>query len=145
MSPARSAPQPPALLVLFDGVCGFCDASVRWLLDHDPQGVLHFAPLQGETAASLRSRHPEIPDDIDTVVVVEGEGARERVRLRAAAVLRILAVLPAPWRWLGILRFLPRSLLEGAYRAFAARRYRVFGQLDACRVPAEDERVRLLP
>ena len=79
------------------------------------------------------------------MVVVEGQGEGERVWLRAAAVLRILAVLPAPWRWLRFAGFLPRGLLEWAYRCFAARRYRLFGQLDACRVPRENERARLLP
>ena len=46
----------PAQLVLFDGVCGFCDLTVQWLLQHDRASVLRFAPLQGPTAAALRLR-----------------------------------------------------------------------------------------
>lgn len=130
-----------SLLILYDGVCVFCDTSVRWLMERDPRAAFRFAPLQGGTAAELRLRHPEIPEDIDTLVVVEGE----RVYLRSAAVLRIVARLPAPWRWLRALRVLPDSLLDLLYRGFARVRYRVFGRMDACRVPSADERARILP
>ena len=133
------------VLILYDGVCGFCDASVHWLLDHDPDGVFRFAPLQGGTAQALRQRHPEIPTDIDTLVVVDALGGDERVYLRATAVLRILEELPAPWRRLRAVRVVPGPLLDLAYRAFARLRYRVFGRLDACRVPSPDERARMLP
>lgn len=135
----------PGYLLLFDGVCGFCDGAVRWLLAHDPVGRLHFAPLQGETAAALRARHPEIPDDLDTAVLVESLPGGERIHLRARAVVGTLALLGAPWRWLAALRVLPDRWLDAAYRAFAGRRYRWFGRLDACRLPTPEERARFLP
>ena len=134
----------PARLVLFDGVCGFCDDAVRWLLAHDPVGRLHFAPLQGETAARLRRLHPEIPGDLDTLVYVESEGGRSRVYLRSQAIWRTCAQLSGPWRWLAWLRLLPRPLSDAGYRFFARNRYRWFGQLDACRIPDAEERRRFL-
>lgn len=130
-------------LVLFDGVCGFCDRMVGWLMARD-RGRLRYAPLQGETAAALRARHPEIPVELETVVYVETEGACERVSLRSEAAFRILGQLRAPWRWLALLGWLPRSLMDPAYRAFARRRYRLFGRLDECRIPAPEERARML-
>ena len=48
----------PELIVLYDGVCGFCNGSVRWLIEREAGARLHYAPLQGETAAALRARHP---------------------------------------------------------------------------------------
>src|SRR5262245_17251873 len=56
-----------ALIVLFDGACAFCNRAVDWLLRRDPEGRLRFAPLQGETAARLRARHPEIPAALETI------------------------------------------------------------------------------
>jgi predicted DCC family thiol-disulfide oxidoreductase YuxK len=138
-------PELPPRLVLFDGVCGFCAAAVQWLLAHDPAGRLHFAPLQGETAARLRRLHPEIPQDLDSLVLVESEGRRSRVYLRSQAIFRTGAQLAGAWRMLGWLRCLPRALAEAAYRAFARRRYRWFGRLEACRVPAAAVRARFLP
>ena len=132
----------PARIVLYDGVCGFCNGSVRWLAARDRTAGLHFAPLQGETAAALRARHPEIPTALETIIFVE-DG--ERVSLQSAAVFRVLRELPAPWRWGAALRpLLPRSVWDAAYRAFARRRYRWFGRLDACPIPPPELRARIL-
>jgi predicted DCC family thiol-disulfide oxidoreductase YuxK len=135
----------PSRLVLFDGVCGFCDGAVRWLLEHDPAGRLGFAPLQGETAARLRRLHSEIPFELETLVLVESERGSSRVFLRSEALWRVCAQLAGPWRWLAFLRWLPRSLLDFCYGQFARRRYRWFGQLEACRVPDASERERFWP
>lgn len=135
----------PARLVLFDGVCGFCDGAVRWLLEHDPSGRLGFAPLQGETAAAFRRLHPEIPVDLETLVLVESEGERSRVYLRTEALWRVCAQLAGPWRWLAWLRWLPRSLRDFGYGIFVRRRYRWFGRLEACRIPDAAESARFWP
>ena len=112
---------PPARIVLYDGVCGFCNGSVRWLSARDRAGRLHYAPLQGETAAALRARHPEIPTALETIAFVE----EDRVSLQSAAVFRVLRELGPPWRWIAAVRWLlPRALWDAAYRAFARRRYR---------------------
>ncbi len=132
----------PPKLVLYDGVCGLCDKSVQWLLAHDPEGTLHFAPLQGETAAAVRARHPEVPDEIATIVFVERGADGERVFLRSRAAFRIASHLPGPVRWLALLRVFPRFLTDLAYRLVAAVRYRVWGKLDQCRVPTPSERAR---
>jgi predicted DCC family thiol-disulfide oxidoreductase YuxK len=135
---------PAPRLVLYDGVCGFCDASVRWLLARDERGRFRFAPLQGAAAAALRERHPEIADSLDSIAYVDAGDGSERVHLRSDAVFRILAELDRPWRWLAMLRWLPRPLTETGYRIFARLRYRVFGRLDQCREPTPAERQRFL-
>ena len=132
----------PQRLVLYDGVCAFCDGAVQWLLAHDPAGRLDFAPLQGETAAGLRRLHPEIPTDLDTIVYVESAAGSSRVFLRAEAIWRTCAELSGPWRRLAWLRWLPRALSDVCYRAFARNRYRWFGRLDVCRIPDAAQRQR---
>jgi predicted DCC family thiol-disulfide oxidoreductase YuxK len=130
-------------IVLFDGVCGFCDRLVRWLLARDA-GRFVYAPLQGRAAAALRARHPEIPAGLETLVYVESGDAGEQVYLRSDAMFRVMAQLPAPWRWLAALRHLPRALTDFAYARFVRRRYRLFGRLEACRLPDPDQRSRFL-
>jgi predicted DCC family thiol-disulfide oxidoreductase YuxK len=137
-------PAASAGVVLFDGVCGFCDSAVRWLVRHDPEGRLRFAPLQGATADGLRARHPEIPTGLETLVYVETVGGGERVFLRSEAVFRACAAISGAPRWVGLAARLPRALTDLGYRLFARVRYLVFGRLDACRVPGPGERERML-
>lgn len=138
-------PLPASPVVFYDGHCGVCDASVQWLLTHDRAGTFRFAPLQGDTAAALRERHPEMPAELDSVLLVEPSDAGERVSWHSTAVFRILARLPWPWRALAWLGALPRPLTDLGYRLFARVRLAVGGKRDACRIPTPAERARFLP
>jgi predicted DCC family thiol-disulfide oxidoreductase YuxK len=128
-------------IVLYDGTCGFCHGAVRWLLRHERDHALRFAPLQGSTAAALRVNHPKIPDNVSTVVLVE----RERVWLRSKAFLYAARHLRVPWRWIYGARWLPAVVLDLGYRFVAAIRYRVWGRAELCDLPAPDQRTRFLP
>lgn len=130
----------PGPIVLYDGECGLCNRSVKFLIKRDG-GQLYYAPLQGETAAALREQHPEIPKTLESVVLVE-DG---KVRLRSKAFLYGAKFLTAPWRWAYYLRWLPAFLLDLGYRVIARVRYRVWGKYDTCQLPTTDERAKLLP
>ncbi|MCB9777143.1 MAG: DUF393 domain-containing protein [Alphaproteobacteria bacterium] len=137
----------PRHLVLFDGNCGFCDHAVQFLLDRDRDGRLSFAPLQGETAAGVRARHPDMPADLDSLVYVQvDEAGQERVYWYSRAAVRIGRQLPGLWGALSWVAWtMPWFLRDLAYRAFARVRYRIFGTVDACRIPTPGERERFLP
>ena len=141
-----SSTPPVSRLVLFDGVCVLCDSSMRWLLDADRDGRLSFAPLQGETAKEVLARHPEVTGDLSTVVYVRDFSiSGETVYTRSDAVASILRDLGGGYRVLALFRFLPRFLRDALYDWVAARRYRWFGKLDACRLPRKGEEKRFLP
>lgn len=127
-------------IVLFDGVCQFCNAGVNFILDHDRQGRIRFAALQSATGQALLAKFGLRRDRLDTLVLVEGN----RFALRSTAALRIARYLDPPWPVLCALLFLPGFLRDGAYELLAANRYRWFGQLDACRVPTPELRERFL-
>jgi len=131
---AGEVPAQPERLILYDGACGLCLGAVGWLRRHDRDGALRFEPLQGDVAARARARHPELPPGVETVVLLE-DG---RVELRSRAILGALRHLPAPWRWLAVMRRLPRWMLDPAYRLVARLRPR--GEASAaCRAPARAE------
>ncbi len=143
--PSDPAEPVPPRLVLFDGYCGLCDRTVQWLLRHDSEGRLRFAPLQGDTAALVRARHPEIPTELDSLLYVEREDGVEQVLWRSRAVFRIARQLPGAVRLLSWLCILPRFLTDLGYRLVARMRHRLWGRLEACRVPGPGERARFLP
>jgi predicted DCC family thiol-disulfide oxidoreductase YuxK len=125
-------------IVLFDGVCNFCDQAVMFIVDRDRSGYFAFAPLQSPTGERLLASHGM--SGISTIVVVEGE----RVYTRSAAALRIARRLDGLWPLLRVLWLIPKPLRDAAYGYFAANRYKWFGQLDACRVPTPELRSRFL-
>ncbi len=130
----------PGPVVLYDGECGLCHRSVKFLIARD-RGQLYYAPLQGETAAALRARHPEIPTTLESVVLVD----RDRVFLRSKAFLYVAKYLTRPWRWGYQLRWLPAVVLDLGYRLVARVRYRIWGKYEACQRPTVEQQAQLLP
>jgi predicted DCC family thiol-disulfide oxidoreductase YuxK len=136
-----AADLPPAPLVLYDGDCGFCARSVQWILAHELDHDILFAPLQGPTAARARQRYPRIPQSIDSVVYIHGG----RAHLRSKAMLHASSHMRPPWRWVYALRWFPAVILDLGYRVLAAVRYRIWGHADACRLVTPEQRRRFLP
>lgn len=142
MEALNPAPAPlPRRLLLFDGVCGMCNRFVNWAMDHDPSGALVFAPLQGETAAALRVKHPQIPDNLDTLVFIE-DG---QVYLFSDSVLHASRHLRSPWPHAAKLLWVPRFVRDLVYRLIARNRYSIWGKEESCRVPSDAEIARFLP
>ena len=139
------------LLVMFDGHCGFCNASVRWLLRRDRRDRLRFVALESVSAATVLARH-EVGGSMaggatpETILVVRDTGgAAESVLVRSDAVVALLRELPRPWPWVGVaLRLIPQALRDLGYRLVARWRYRIWGRLESCPVPSAEERERFL-
>ncbi len=54
------------LLVIYDGHCGLCNRTVRWLLARDRHDRLRFAPSSAPAVAAVLTRHgfpPAMPDN----------------------------------------------------------------------------------
>lgn len=133
---------PQAPLIVFDGLCRFCDGGMQWVLRHDRRGVFRFAAAQSAGGrARLAAAGVELKGDTPgTIVVIDGA----RVWTHSEAVIEIASRLGAPWSMARLARVVPRGLRDPVYRAFAKRRTQWFGRLDACRVPTPEERARFL-
>lgn len=131
------------LVLLYDGLCGFCNGTVQFILARDHGGSMRFAPLQGDFARETFARHPDLRG-IDSLVLVErgATPADERVLVRSEAVLGIADYLGGAWRAARALRLVPRALRDWGYDLFARFRYRLFGRYDACPVPSPEVRAR---
>jgi predicted DCC family thiol-disulfide oxidoreductase YuxK len=127
-------------IVLFDGVCNFCSASVNWIIRRDKRARFRFAPLQSATGERLQREHGLDPSAIDTMLLVD-DG---RAYLRSSAALRIVRDLSFPWPLLYAFIIVPAPIRDFFYTAFANRRYRWFGKKDDCMVPSQRVRDRFL-
>jgi predicted DCC family thiol-disulfide oxidoreductase YuxK len=141
--PAGASASHGGPLVLFDGVCNLCNATVNFLIDRDRRGRLRFAALQSSAATNeLRTLGVSLPEGPpESLLLVEGG----RVYQHSTAALRIARHLTSPgWRLAPALLAVPRPLRDAVYRWVAKNRYRWFGRSDVCRVPTADLRSRFL-
>jgi predicted DCC family thiol-disulfide oxidoreductase YuxK len=138
------------LEVVFDGHCGLCNRTVRWLIRHDRRDRLRFVAAESAIAAALLARHKinsaDAQLDPTTILVVLNFGdPAERVLARSDAAVALLAELSQPWPAVAaVLRWIPRPLRDLGYRLIARWRYRIWGRLENCPIPTADERARFL-
>ena len=132
-----------APVLLYDGVCGFCNKAVQTILKHDRRGELRFAALQSEFGQGVLRRHPEL-EGVDSVVFVEPAPGGERVYVRSDAALRVAAYLGGPWRLFLIAGVIPAPVRDFLYNLVARYRYRFFGKYDACLLPPPEVRARFI-
>lgn len=140
---ASGGPTRPAHpTVLFDGVCNLCDATVRFVLDHERDDELRFAALGTETADRILAAAgvADTSSVPDSVLLVDADG----VHACSEAALRIARHLRAPWRWSVVFRAIPRPVCDAFYRFIARHRYRWFGTRESCRLPRSGETDRFL-
>jgi predicted DCC family thiol-disulfide oxidoreductase YuxK len=132
-------------VMLYDGVCGFCNKSVKLILDRDRRGTMHFAALQSDFGKAVIARHPEL-QGVDSVVVLEraGETGAERVFVRSTAAMKLAAYLGGGWKLFLAFRILPAPLRDYLYDQFARNRYRLFGKYDTCLLPPPEVRARFI-
>jgi predicted DCC family thiol-disulfide oxidoreductase YuxK len=137
------APAAPVDHVFYDGDCGFCHGSVRFLAARDRSGALRYAPLGGPSFLALvpEGERAGLPDSL---VVRTAHG---RLLVRSDAALHCLHRLGGGWRALAtVLGAVPRGLRDAGYDAFARSRRRWFARpADACPIPSGALRARLDP
>lgn len=127
-------------ILFFDGVCNLCSASVQFVIEHEQAPTLRFASLQSDLARAVLPPLGVDPARLESLVLVEGGVASTR----STAALAIARHLRAPWRWLTVCRVVPRVLRDVVYGLIARNRYRLFGQKEACWLPAPALKARFL-
>ena len=127
-------------VILFDGVCNFCNGAVNFVISRDRDGYFKFAALQSAVGEELLDKHGIDKVETDSVVLIEDDKAY----LHSSAALRIVRRLPGLWPVLYGLIIVPKGIRDWAYRLFAKHRYRLFGRREECMIPTPEIRTRFL-
>jgi len=127
-------------VVLFDGVCNFCDASVNFIIKHDENKIFRFASLQSPAGQKLVKEYRMDKPGLDSIILIENG----RAYTHSTAALKIAAGLKGIWSWAHALIYLPRGLRDLFYKLIARNRYRLFGKKDECMIPTPEVRERFL-
>ncbi len=127
-------------LVLFDGVCNFCNFWVRFALKHDKKGKLKFTSLQGETAKTVLPQFGIDPYIITSVIFIENGIAYHE----STAALKICRHLDGGWKLFYALIIIPTFIRDGIYKWIGKNRYKWFGKQETCMLPTAEQRARFV-
>ena len=132
-------------VILYDGVCGLCNRSVRLVLKRDRKGMFRFASLQSSAGREILARHGIAPDALGTFYVVRDfKLAGERVLSKSAAAIYTAERLGGAWKAATMLRVLPSRIRDWMYDTIARHRYRMFGRYETCPLPEARYRDRFI-
>jgi len=126
-------------IILFDGQCVFCDHSVQFILKRDVGEVFRFASLQSDIGQQLLKQY-NVDVSMDSIVVIY----LNKVYTQSDAAIVIAQRFKGLWKLLVIVKFIPKWLRDKMYVVIAKNRYRLFGEMETCRIPTEEERRRFL-
>jgi predicted DCC family thiol-disulfide oxidoreductase YuxK len=127
-------------VILFDGTCAFCERAVTFIARRDPPGHFRFGASQSPQAASLLAPYGLSRQTARSIILLE-DG---QVYLRSTASLRIAAHLTWPWSLARVFLVVPVPIRDAVYRVVAAIRHRVAGKSNACEIPPEGIRERMI-
>ena len=135
----------PYPILLYDGDCAFCNASVQFVLRHDRRGTLRFAAIESALGRKVKEGHSELKD-IDSLIWFEPDHAvgGKEIYVKSAAAFQILRYLGGWWR-LGLMaKVAPSLLIDWCYDMFARHRHRFLRRAEACIVVPPEEKHRFM-
>jgi predicted DCC family thiol-disulfide oxidoreductase YuxK len=128
-------------IVLFDGVCNFCNDSVRFIIKRDQQDLYRFASLQSDLGQQLTSERGIDTKEVDSIILIQ---PGEAYYTKSDAALEIAKYLGGLYSLLGIFQYLPTGFRNLFYDFIARNRYKWFGKKETCPMPSKEEQDKFL-
>jgi predicted DCC family thiol-disulfide oxidoreductase YuxK len=127
-------------IILFDGVCNYCNNVVNKIIENDINNLFVFAAIQSEIGQKIIN-YIGLNPNIDSIVLYQPGQA---YFVKSEAALRIFTQLGGKFSLLKIVYVLPETLRNFAYDYFAKNRYNWYGKTNTCRIPNVNEKDKFL-
>jgi len=127
-------------IILFDGVCNFCNYWVNFILDRDFKKIFLFCPLQSKAGQNLLEKFQLPKNEFNTFVLIMDEN----YLIKSDAAIHIAVHLKGWASVFKFARFIPKSIRDFIYDFIAKHRYKIFGKQEYCRIPTDEEKSRFI-
>lgn len=127
-------------VILFDGVCNFCNNAINFTLKRNTKANIRFAPMQSEAGQKLLQQYNLPADDMQSFIFIEN-GV---VYKQSTAALKVCRHLRGLWPWCYGLIIVPKFIRDGIYNWIAKNRYKWFGIRQSCMIPTPEVKARFL-
>ncbi len=115
-------------IILFDGICNLCNASVRFVIKRDLKEQFLFASLQSDASKKLLLQYHLKNYQLKSIVLIHNGN----VYHKSSAVIKICQQMNWPWKLFSIARYVPVKWRDWVYDFIAKRRYQWFGKKSKC-------------
>lgn len=123
-------------IILFDGVCNFCNGAINFIIKQDKKRIFRFAPLQSEIGQQLLSKYSLSAEKLDSFVLIDNGKAYQKT----SAAIQLYPKLGGGWKMMKGLWIVPQFIRDFFYDVIAKNRYRWFGKKEACMIPSPEIR-----
>ena len=127
-------------VILFDGVCNFCNRAVNFVIKRDKNKKIRYAPLQSAAGQKLVLTYGLPVNKMESLVFIENGKAYRR----STAALRICRHLKTLWPLCYGCIIVPEFIRDGIYDWIARNRYKWFGVCEQCMIPPPEIKERFL-
>jgi len=125
-------------VILFDGVCNLCNASIQRVIKHDPAGIFRFASLQGQLGQQVLEKFQLPADAFNSFLLLE-DG---QLFSKSTAALKVMKQMTGIWSLLYYpLIIIPPFIRNFFYDIIARNRYKWFGKQESCWLPTPELKV----
>ena len=128
-------------IILFDGVCNLCEASVQFVIKYDKKDVFRFVALQSELGKEIIKHIGLDIKNIDSVILYEPGIA---YNYKSAAALEIAKNLGGFFHLGTVFKLIPNGLRNLLYDYIAKNRYLWYGKKESCLVPTIELKSKFL-
>ena len=127
-------------IILFDGVCNFCDKSVNFIIKRDTKDQFLYAPLNSEAGIDFIKTQSEKVKNTDSIILI----TKDKVYSKSRAAIKIASKLSGLWFLMSLFYIVPSLIRDSIYDYIAKNRYQWFGKLDSCKVINVKEKNKFL-
>ena len=127
-------------IIIFDGICNLCNATVLFLINRDKKNIFKFVSMQSDIAKQIFKEYNINFKNLDTIIFIE----KNDFYIKSDAIIRIFKKLNYPWKVFYFLKFLPKFIRDRIYDIVANNRYNWFGRRNTCMIPSNETKSKFI-
>lgn len=128
-------------IILFDGVCNLCNASINYVIDRDHRDIFRFVSLQSDLGQTIQRYLGIAEDNLDSIILYI---PKEAYYTKSSAALKVMKEFKGLWKLMQVFTIIPKSIRNLVYDFVAKNRYKWYGKQEHCRIPTPELKAKFL-
>ena len=128
-------------VILFDGVCNFCNNSVLKVIKYDNKNRFVFTAIQSDKGKEIINYLNIDVTKVDSIILYNPTISYD---VKSSAAIKVMNQFGGFWKVSYLFWVFPEVIRNKVYDFIAKNRYKWFGKKDTCMVPSKEIRENFL-